>query len=66
MFKFKIGRKFDRLDFGRSGFLRSGEMSASLNFDGKVTWVKERFARCESLPAFAPTLHPNSVNFCAG
>ena len=22
-------------------------MSASLNFDGKVAWVKERFARCE-------------------
>ena len=22
-------------------------MSASLNFDGKVTWVKERYARCE-------------------
>ena len=24
-------------------------MSASLNFDGKVAWVNERFARCEMM-----------------
>ena len=28
-------------------FSERGEMSASLNFDGKVAWVNERFARCE-------------------
>ena len=47
LFKFEIGRKFESLDFGRPSFLRRGEMSASLNFDGKVAWVNERFARCE-------------------
>ena len=47
VFKFEIGRKFESSDFGRPGFFRRGEMSASLNFDGKVAWVKDRFARCK-------------------
>ena len=41
-----MGRKFESSDFGRPGFFRRGEMSASLNFDGKEAWVNERFARC--------------------
>ena len=49
MFKFEIGRKFESSDFGRPGFFRRGEMSASLNFDGKVAWVNERFARCDMM-----------------
>ena len=28
-------------------FFNSGEISASLNLDGKVTWVENRFAKCE-------------------
>ena len=47
MFKFEIGRKFESSDFCRLGFFRRDEMSASLNFDEKVVWVNERFARCE-------------------
>ena len=47
MFKFEIGRKFESSDFGRPGYFRRGEMSASSNFDGKVAWVTERFVRCE-------------------
>ena len=47
VFKFEIGRKFESSDFGKPGFFRSGEMSASLNYDGKVAWVNERFAKCE-------------------
>ena len=47
VFKFEIGRKFESSDFGKPGFFRSGEMSASLNFDGNVAWVKDKFARCE-------------------
>ena len=44
-----MGRKFESSDFGRPGFFRRGEMSASLNFDGKVAWVNERFARCDMM-----------------
>ena len=47
VFKFEIGRKLERSDFGRPGFFRRGEMSASLNFDRNMAWVKDRFARCE-------------------
>ena len=39
--------KFARSDFGKPGFFNSGEISASLNWDGKVAWVKDRFAECE-------------------
>ena len=28
-------------------FFSRGEISASLNFEGKVAWVKDRFAKCE-------------------
>ena len=49
MFKFEMGRKFESSDFGRPGFFRRGEMSASLNFDGKVAWVNERFVRCDMM-----------------
>ena len=44
-FRFDIGLKFERSDFGK-GFFSRGEMSASLNLDGKVAWVKDRFAKC--------------------
>ena len=47
VFKFEIDRKFESSDFGRPGFFRRGEMSASSNFDGNAAWVKDRFARCE-------------------
>ena len=47
VFKFEMGWKFESSDFGRPDFFRRGEMSASLNFDEKVAWVNERFARCE-------------------
>ena len=36
-----IGLKFARSDFGKPGFFSRGEISASLNFEGKVAWVKE-------------------------
>ena len=45
--EFEIGRKFESSDFARPGFFRRGKMSASLNFDGNATWVKDKFARCE-------------------
>ena len=44
-----MGRKFESSDFGRPGFFKRGEMSACLNFDGKVAWVNERFARCDMM-----------------
>ena len=47
VFRFDIGLKFARSVFGKPGFFNSGEISASLNLDGKVSWVKERFAKCE-------------------
>ena len=47
VFRFDIGLKFARSDFGKPGFFNSGEISASLNLDGKVDWVKDRFAKCE-------------------
>ena len=42
-----IGLKLARSDFGKPGFFNRGEISASLNLDGKVAWVKDRFAKCE-------------------
>jgi len=47
IFRFDIVLKFVRSDFGKPGFFNSGEISASLNLDGKVAWEKERFAKCE-------------------
>ena len=47
VFKLEIGLKFARSDFGEPGFFRRGVISASLNFEGKVAWVEDRFARCE-------------------
>ena len=47
VFKLVIGLKFARSDFGKPGFFSRGEISASLNLDGKVAWVKDRFAKCE-------------------
>ena len=47
VFKFEIGWNFESSVFGRPGFFRKGEMSASLNFDGNAAWVKDKFARCE-------------------
>ena len=49
VFKFEIGLKFARSDLGKPGFFRSGEMSASLNLEGKVPCLKDRFARCEMM-----------------
>ena len=42
-----IGLKFARSDFGKPSFLSRGEISASLNSEGIVAWMKDRFARCE-------------------
>ena len=47
VFRLNIGLKFARSDFGKPGFFNSREISASLNLDGKVTWVEDRFAKCE-------------------
>ena len=47
VFRLDIGLKFAISDFGKPGFFSRGEISASLNFEGKVAWVKDRFARCE-------------------
>ena len=47
VFKLEIGLKFARSDFGKPIFFSRGVMSASLNFIGRVTWVKDRFAWCE-------------------
>ena len=47
VFRFDIGLKFARSDFGKLGFFNSGEISASLNLDGKMACVKDRFAKCE-------------------
>ena len=45
VFRLDIGLKFARSDFGKPGFFRRGEISASLNLEGKVAWVKDRFAK---------------------
>ena len=45
--RLNIGLKFVRCDFGEPGFFRRGEISASLNLDGKVAWVKDWFAKWE-------------------
>ena len=47
VFRLDIGLKFARSDFGKPGFFSRGEMSASLNLDGKLVWVKDRFAKCD-------------------
>ena len=47
VFRLDIGLKFARSDFGKPGFFSRGEISASLNLDGKVVWVKDRFAKCD-------------------
>ena len=47
VFKLEIGLKFVSSDFGKPGFFSRGVMNASLNFEGKVAWVKDRFARSE-------------------
>ena len=47
VFRLDIGLKFARSDFGKPGFFSKGEISASLNLDGKVNWVKNRLAKCE-------------------
>ena len=35
VFRLDIGLKFARSDFGKPGFFSRGEISASLNFEGK-------------------------------
>ena len=47
VFRLDIGLKFARSDFGEPGLVSRGEISASLNLEGKVAWVKDRFAKCE-------------------
>ena len=47
VFRLDIGLKFARCDFGKPGFISRGEISASLNLEGKVAWVKDRFVRDE-------------------
>ena len=47
LFRLDIGLKFARSDFGKPGFFNSGELSVSLNLDGKVAWLKVRFAKFE-------------------
>ena len=47
VFRLDIGLKFVRTDFGKPGFFSRGEINASLNFEGKVACVKDRFAKCE-------------------
>ena len=47
VFRLDIGLKFARSDFGKPGFFSRSEISASLNLDGKVAWVNDRFAKCD-------------------
>ena len=47
VFRLDIGLKFARSDSGKPGFFSRGEISVSLNLDGKAACVKERFAKCE-------------------
>ena len=47
VFRFDIGLKFARSDFGKPGFFSRGRISASLNLEGQVAWVKDGFAKCE-------------------
>ena len=47
VFRLDISLKFARSDFGKPGFFSRGGISASLNLDGKVACVKERFVKCE-------------------
>ena len=45
VFKLEIGLEFEGSDLESPGFFRKGEICASLNFDGKVTWVKDKLAK---------------------
>ena len=45
MIKLEIGLKFEGSDFESPGFFRRGEICASLNFDGKIPWVKDKLAK---------------------
>ena len=47
VFRLDVDLKFARSDFGEPDFFSRVEMSASLYLDGKVAWVKDRFAKCE-------------------
>jgi hypothetical protein len=47
LLRLDIGRKLAGLSGSRPGFLRSGDMIADLNEEGKVPWLKERLARVE-------------------
>ena len=47
VFRLDISLKFPRSDFGKPGFFSRAELSANLNFERNVAWVKDRFARCE-------------------
>ena len=47
VFRLDIGLKFANPILANQVFFSRGEISASLNFEGKVAWVKDRFARCE-------------------
>ena len=47
VFRLDIDLKFARSDFGEPGFFSRGEMSASLNLDGKVAWEKDKFSKCD-------------------
>ena len=47
IFRLDIGLKFARSDFGEPGFFSRGEISASLNWEGKVARVEDRFSKCE-------------------
>ena len=48
VFRFDIGLKFARSNqVFKPGFFNSGEISASMNLDGKVAWVRDTFAKCE-------------------
>ena len=47
VFRLDIGLKFARSLFSKPGFSSRGEESPSLNLEGKVVWMKDRFAKCE-------------------
>ena len=47
LLRLEIGQQLAGLSGSRPGFLRSGDMIADLNDEGKVPWLKEIFARVE-------------------
>jgi hypothetical protein len=49
MFEFEMGRKCAALSASSPGFLRTGEIRANLNVEGKVPWLKDRLARVEMI-----------------